>query len=591
MTGPAPRAGRRHRCRRLGVSRPSRPSSTGRLQRDRSARAWWLSKRLTVVERRHRRGRHSPTAPGGVGSGRRRASRPAAADDAGRASIGALSSTDIASRPPRGTPGRAAARRPRRGRRHPGRTPGKPTTSARAHSTQASTRVLHEADPPTTSAQTRPRRTASAKGRLTGPDFSASSCACRPLQRPTSAGIPGGPGIPAGLGEQRSPREIGRKIGVAIHMIRTRYHLETRTRSSEVVSHAGRLQPVDGVPTVAAAIPDQEVLVWRDRRFTYAELRPRGSTVSRTTSSARPGQSHRARRAGRPRVRPGHLGLYLRNGNEYLEAMIAGYRPAWRRSTSATATSRRNSSTCSPTHGPGAGLPRRVRPAGRRDPRPAARPPGADPGRRRVRHALLPGAVDYETILHTAAPPAGCPSPRRRPLHPLHRRHHRHAQGRAVAPGRHLRHVDGRPAVRHHDPFTSYEEIAEAARDAGGGMRMLMIPPFMHGAAQWSAFNMVTSGGRIVLPDDVQHSTRRRAADRRPRERREHPGRRRRDGPAADRRDRDRRLRPLRPRRDQQRRRAADARRPRPHPRRAAAHPDDGRRGSSETGLQMSRCR
>jgi fatty-acyl-CoA synthase len=30
-----------------------------------------------------------------------------------------------------------------------------------------------------------------------------------------------------------------------------------------------------------------------------------------------------------------------------------------------------------------------------------------------------------------------------------------------------------------------------------------MIPPFMHGAAQWSAFHNVTGGGTMVLPDDV----------------------------------------------------------------------------------------
>ena len=35
-------------------------------------------------------------------------------------------------------------------------------------------------------------------------------------------------------------------------------------------------------------------------------------------------------------------------------------------------------------------------------------------------------------------------------------------------------------------------------------MSMMMIPPFMHGAAQWAAFNAVTMGGRLVIPDDVE---------------------------------------------------------------------------------------
>jgi fatty-acyl-CoA synthase len=35
-------------------------------------------------------------------------------------------------------------------------------------------------------------------------------------------------------------------------------------------------------------------------------------------------------------------------------------------------------------------------------------------------------------------------------------------------------------------------------------MTTLMIPPFMHGAAQWSTFYMITDGGKIVIPDNVQ---------------------------------------------------------------------------------------
>jgi acyl-CoA synthetase (AMP-forming)/AMP-acid ligase II len=55
------------------------------------------------------------------------------------------------------------------------------------------------------------------------------------------------------------------------------------------------------------------------------------------------------------------------------------------------------------------------------------------------------------------------------------------------------------------EPYTSYAAIADAARAAGGGMKLLMIPPFMHGAAQWSTFHTITGGGTIVLPDEVRH--------------------------------------------------------------------------------------
>ena len=61
---------------------------------------------------------------------------------------------------------------------------------------------------------------------------------------------------------------------------------------------------------------------------------------------------------------------------------------------------------------------------------------------------LLPGAVDYETILgHAGARRGHADAVGRRPVHPLHRRHHRHAEGRAVASARHLPVVDGRAPV------------------------------------------------------------------------------------------------------------------------------------------------
>ena len=55
------------------------------------------------------------------------------------------------------------------------------------------------------------------------------------------------------------------------------------------------------------------------------------------------------------------------------------------------------------------------------------------------------------------------------------------------------------------EAFTaSYAELAEKARAAAGVASILVIPPFMHGAAQWAAYTMVTMGGRLVIPDDVE---------------------------------------------------------------------------------------
>lgn len=48
-----------------------------------------------------------------------------------------------------------------------------------------------------------------------------------------------------------------------------------------------------------------------------------------------------------------------------------------------------------------------------------------------------------------------------------------------------------------------YEELAEAAR-GGRGMRMLLLPPLMHGAAQWAAFMMMRDGSTVVFPKNTR---------------------------------------------------------------------------------------
>ena len=77
---------------------------------------------------------------------------------------------------------------------------------------------------------------------------------------------------------------------------------------------------------VADAIPDNELLVWRDRRFTYAQATARIDGVAHYLASVGLGcHTERDELAGHESGQD-HLGLYLRNGNEYLEGMIGAYR-------------------------------------------------------------------------------------------------------------------------------------------------------------------------------------------------------------------------------------------------------------------------
>ena len=78
---------------------------------------------------------------------------------------------------------------------------------------------------------------------------------------------------------------------------------------------------------IAEAVPDREAIVFRDRRFTYADLtqrtrRFRETFSSNTASAATP------KRGALDDWRSGqdHLGIYLYNGNEFLEGMLGAYK-------------------------------------------------------------------------------------------------------------------------------------------------------------------------------------------------------------------------------------------------------------------------
>ena len=78
--------------------------------------------------------------------------------------------------------------------------------------------------------------------------------------------------------------------------------------------------------TVATTVPDQQALIWRDRRLTYAQINARIDGVAHYLAAQ--GLGCHTERADLANHQSGqdHMGLYLRNGNEYLEAMVAGYR-------------------------------------------------------------------------------------------------------------------------------------------------------------------------------------------------------------------------------------------------------------------------
>jgi fatty-acyl-CoA synthase len=258
--------------------------------------------------------------------------------------------------------------------------------------------------------------------------------------------------------------------------------------------------------TVAKTIPEQTFLVWRGRRLSYADVDRRVDGFANYLTSVGLGcHTERDALAGHESGQD-HLGIYLRNGNEYLEAMIGAYRARVAPFNTSyryvedellyLLTDSKSKALVYPAEfGP--------RVAAIRDRLPHLRVliQVAD----QSGNGLLPGAVDYETILSTPTPADGMPTPSGDDLYVLYTGGTT-GMPKGVLWRQHdifLSSMGGRPWGSD-QALASHDELAEKARAAGGAMSMMMVPPFMHGAAQWAAFNAVTMGGRLVIPDDVE---------------------------------------------------------------------------------------
>lgn len=257
---------------------------------------------------------------------------------------------------------------------------------------------------------------------------------------------------------------------------------------------------------VARTIPDHPFLTWRGRRLTYADVDARADGVAHYLTSAGPGcHTERDGLQGHESGQD-HLGIYLRNGNEYPETLIGSYRARvapfnvnYRYVDEELRYLLNDAKARALVYH--AEFAPHV--AALRDKLPdldVLIQVADDSG-----NQLVPGAVDYESITSTPCAAAGMPEPSPDDLYILY------TGGTTGMPkGVLWRQHDifvsamgGRP-FNGGAPFPSYEAVAEQAKNAAGVMSLLVIPPFMHGAAQWAAFHAMTIGGRLVLADDPE---------------------------------------------------------------------------------------
>lgn len=257
--------------------------------------------------------------------------------------------------------------------------------------------------------------------------------------------------------------------------------------------------------TVAEVVPDKKVMIWRDRRLTYAEMDARIDGVAHYLMAQGLGcHTERDQLAGHQSGQD-HIGLYLRNGNEYLEAMIGAYRArvapfnvnyryVEEELLYLLADSNAKALVYAAEFAPQVQAIR-------------GRLPNltvliqVDDG---TGNELLPDAVDYESITATAEPDVGMPTPSGDDLYILYTGGTT-GMPKGVLWRQHdifMSAMGGRPFPAG-EALTSYEDLATQVKTNAGIRSLLLVPPLMHGAAQWGAFNTVTTGGWIAIPDDV----------------------------------------------------------------------------------------
>ena len=256
---------------------------------------------------------------------------------------------------------------------------------------------------------------------------------------------------------------------------------------------------------IAATRPDDECLIFRDKRFTWADVTERTRRLANFLASQ--GLGCRTERGSLQNWESGqdHLAIYLHNGNEYLESMLG----AWKARVAPFNVNYRyvaeelrylltdSRATAIVIHSRFTPLLTEIR-----DSLPALRvviqvPDSSD-------EPLLAGAVWYEDAL--AQSPSGKPAAGYSgdDLYILY------TGGTTGMPkGVLWRNADA--VVECFGGNKTATTLEEHVASAPGGLRSLPSPPFMHGAAHWIAMRTWLSGGTIIVqsnperldPDDI----------------------------------------------------------------------------------------
>ena len=255
---------------------------------------------------------------------------------------------------------------------------------------------------------------------------------------------------------------------------------------------------------VAAATPDRELIIQGDDRYTYAGIVDRSKRLASYLHSHGLGcHTERSALEGHE-VGQDLVGIYAFNGNEYVASMLG----AWRARVAPFNVNYRYVKAELQYLLADAGASALIYHAAFA-PR-VAEVLGEEPALRLLiqiadgsGNELLDGAVDYETVIASSSPQSPPVEPSPDDLYVLY------AGGTTGMPKGVL--------WRQHDIFVtsfggrdlvgggvmgSYEQIVARAAD-NPGTKIMILPPLMHGAAQWGAMTAITTGQCLVFANVV----------------------------------------------------------------------------------------
>ena len=256
---------------------------------------------------------------------------------------------------------------------------------------------------------------------------------------------------------------------------------------------------------IADAFPDRECIVFGERRFTWAQYRARARRLANYLRAQGLGKVQDRSVLESWESGQDHIGLYLYNGNEYLEGMFGAYRGRLApfnvnyRYTGdelqyllkdARAKAIIYHASLAPTlQAIRANLPELK----------VLIQVADESG-----EALLPGAVDYEEALASSTEEAPDCEPSPDDLYILY------TGGTTGMPkGVLWRQEDIYFAAMGGSLPTgqkvaNFEQLIKTAKAMGPMMRSMPLPPFMHGAAHWFAYMTFHMGGTVIIPSKTR---------------------------------------------------------------------------------------